>query len=57
MWGDVRQVLAVSGAVIFFGLNGLLWTVRPPAVLWLVLSVLLGASFFGGMLWYVTRER
>jgi hypothetical protein len=57
LWGDVRYVLAASGAAIFFGLNGVLWIVRPPGGVWLALSALLGVAFFGGMLWYVTRER
>ena len=37
---------ALAGAIIWLGLNGLLWYTRPSDLLWLRLSIL-GAIFFG----------
>jgi hypothetical protein len=43
-------------AIVWFVLIGPLWYVRPPDLVWLLASVVLGICFFAGFLWYVTRE-
>jgi hypothetical protein len=52
----VRNVLGATAIGIWFCLNGLLWYARPPDRLWLLGSLVLGVIFFGGFLWYVSRE-
>ena len=37
---------ALAGAIIWLGLNGLLWYMRPSDLLWLLGSSILGAIFF-----------
>jgi hypothetical protein len=37
---------ALAGTIIWLGLNGLLWYVRPSGLLWLLGSSILGAIFF-----------
>ena len=41
------HVTALAGAIIWLGLNGLLWYTRPSDLLWLLGSSILGAIFFG----------
>lgn len=49
-------MLAVISTIVWFVLVGLLWYARPPDLVWLFASAVLGICFFGGFLWYVTRE-
>jgi len=49
----VRTILAALAVFGWFALNGLLWFVRPPDVLWLTGSAILGVLFFGGFLWFL----
>jgi hypothetical protein len=44
---------ALIGAVIWFGLIGLLWYAKPSNSLWLAGSALLGMIFFAGFFWYL----
>ena len=45
------HVTALAGAIIWLGLNGLLWYTRPSDLLSLLGSSILGAIFFrGGMI-------
>jgi hypothetical protein len=41
-------VTALAGAIIWLGLNGLLWDMRPSDLLMLLGSALLDAIFFAG---------
>ena len=52
---SATSALAAVGALLWFGLNGLLWYARPPDLLWLLGSGLLGVAFFAAFQWYVTR--
>lgn len=45
--------IAIIAAVIWFGLNGLLWFAKPGDLLWLLGSGILGALFFAGFFWYL----
>lgn len=47
------HVTALAGAIIWLGLNGLLWYMRPSDLLWLLGSALLGAIFFAGFFAYL----
>jgi hypothetical protein len=47
------HALAIIGVVIWFGLNGLLWYMRPSDLLWLLGSAVLGAIFFAGFFVYL----
>jgi hypothetical protein len=49
----MRTILTAVATAAWFACNGLLWFVRPPDVLWLLGSVLLGVLFFAGFLWYL----
>jgi hypothetical protein len=40
------HVAAIIGAIIWFGLNGLLWYLRPTGNIWLLGSAILGVIFF-----------
>jgi hypothetical protein len=40
------HVAAIIGAIIWFGLNGLLWYLRPTDNIWLLGSAILGVIFF-----------
>jgi hypothetical protein len=42
----VIHTVALIGAVIWFGLNGLLWYTKPSDLLWLFGSATLGVIFF-----------
>ena len=43
---DFRDGVAIVGAIMWFGLNGLLWYTRPSDLLWLLGSAVLGTIFF-----------
>ena len=45
--------LAIIAAVVWFGLNGLLWYVKPTDSLWLLGSAILGVFFFAGFFVYL----
>jgi hypothetical protein len=45
--------LAIIAAVVWFGLNGLLWYVKPTDNLWLLGSAILGVFFFAGFFVYL----
>ena len=45
--------LAIIAAVVWFGLNGMLWYVKPTDNLWLLGSVILGVFFFVGFFIYL----
>jgi hypothetical protein len=47
------HVAALAGAIIWFGLNGLLWYMRPSDLLWLLGSAILGVIFFAGFFVYL----
>jgi hypothetical protein len=47
------HVAALAGAIIWLGLNGLLWFARPSDLLWLLGSAILGAIFFAGFFVYL----
>ena len=47
------HVTALAGAIIWLGLNGLLWYTRPSDLLWLLGSSILGAFFFGAFFVYL----
>jgi hypothetical protein len=49
------HAIAIAAAVLWFGLNGLLWYAKPPEVLWLLGSTALGIVFFAGSFWYLAR--
>jgi hypothetical protein len=51
------HAVAFVGAGVWFLLIALLWYAKPGDVLWLAGSLILGAVFFTGMFWYVTRPR
>lgn len=45
--------LAIIAAMVWFGLNGLLWYVKPTDNLWLLGSAILGVFFFAGFFVYL----
>jgi hypothetical protein len=47
------HVAALAGGIIWLGLNGLLWYMRPSDLLWLLGSAILGAIFFAGFFVYL----
>ena len=47
------HVTALAGAIIWLGLNGLLWYTRPSDLLWLLGSAILGVIFFAGFFVYL----
>ena len=47
----------VVATVAWFALVGLLWYARPGDLLWFWASVALGALWFTGFFWYVTRPK
>jgi quinol-cytochrome oxidoreductase complex cytochrome b subunit len=47
------HAVAMLGAVIWFGLNGLLWYAKPSELVWLAGSAILGLIFFAGFFWYL----
>ncbi len=51
----MRAILALA-VLVWFALSGLLWFMRPPDVLWLLGSAILGVLFFGGFLWYLVAK-
>jgi hypothetical protein len=52
----VRHLVAIIAALAWFALNGLLWFVRPPDLLWLFGSLALASAGFAAFFWYVMRE-
>jgi len=50
------HLLMIVGTIVWFVLVGLLWYARPAEAVWLVGSLVLGAVYFAGFLWYVTRS-
>ena len=54
--GDVMQLVAILGVVVWFALNAALWYVRPGELIWLLASASLGIIFFAGFLWYLARS-
>ena len=46
--GVMLHVFAILFALVWFGLNGLLWYAKPSDLVWLVGSVILGVIFFAG---------
>ena len=50
------HAIAVAGTIIWFALVALLWAARPNELIWFGGSVLLGAFYFTGFFWYVTRR-
>lgn len=51
------NVLAVAGTLVWFLLVALLWYARPGELMWFAGSMVLGAIYFSGFFWYVTRRR
>jgi hypothetical protein len=47
------HVAALAGAIIWLGLNGLLWYMRPSDLSWLLGSSILGVIFFGAFFVYL----
>jgi hypothetical protein len=47
------HALAMLDAVIWFGLNGLLWYAKPSDFVWLAGSAILGLIFFAGFFGYL----
>jgi quinol-cytochrome oxidoreductase complex cytochrome b subunit len=47
------HAVAIIAAVIWFGLNGLLWYAKPSDLLWLLGSAILGVLFFVGFYLYL----
>ena len=52
----MRTVLATLAVFVWFALNGLLWSLRPPDLLWLLGSAVLGGVFFLGFWWYLAAQ-
>ena len=50
------HLLMIVATIVWFVLVGLLWYARPGDVMWLAGSLVLGAVYFAGFLWYVTRS-
>jgi hypothetical protein len=48
-------VPAVVGTLLWLLLVGALWYVRPPDLVWLLGSVVLGVCYFSAFMWYVGR--
>ena len=48
-------MLAVVGTVLWLLLVGALWYARPPDLIWLLGSVVLGVCYFSALMWYVSR--
>ena len=52
------HAVAFLGAIVWFGLNGLLWYAKPSDLVWLAGSALLGVIFFSGFFLYLAlRDR
>jgi hypothetical protein len=51
------RTLAVTVTLLWFALVALLWMARPHELVWLGGSLVLGAIYFTGFFWYVTRRR
>jgi quinol-cytochrome oxidoreductase complex cytochrome b subunit len=49
----MMHVSGLAAAVLWFGLNGLLWYAKPPELLWLLGSAVLGLAYFAGFFWYL----
>jgi hypothetical protein len=49
----IIRAVAITGVVVWFGLNGLLWYIRPSDLLWLVGSAALGVIFFTAFFVYL----
>jgi hypothetical protein len=47
------HAVALLGAIIWFGLNGLLWYAKPSDLVWLAGSALLGVVFFSAFFLYL----
>jgi hypothetical protein len=47
------HAVALLGAIVWFGLNGLLWYAKPSDFVWLAGSAILGVIFFGGFFLYL----
>jgi hypothetical protein len=47
------HVVAILGAITWFGLNGLLWYAKPSELVWLAGSAILGVIFFSGFFVYL----
>jgi hypothetical protein len=54
--GVMLHVFAILFALVWFGLNGLLWYAKPSDLVWLVGSVILGVIFFAGFFAYLALE-
>ena len=51
------HVLMVIGTILWFVLVGLLWSLRPGDIVWFAGSMILGAVYFAGFFYYVTRSQ
>ncbi len=51
------HAIAVAGTMAWFALVALLWYARPGELIWFGGSMLLGAFYFTGFFWYVTRRQ
>jgi hypothetical protein len=47
------HAVAMLGAIVWFGLNGLLWYAKPSDLLWVAGSAILGVIFFTGFFVYL----
>jgi len=47
------HALGIIGAIVWLGLNGLLWYAKPSDFFWLAGSAILGVAFFAGFFWYL----
>jgi hypothetical protein len=51
------HAVALLGAIVWFGLNGLLWYAKPSDFVWLAGSAILGVIFFSGFFLYLALCR
>jgi hypothetical protein len=47
------HAVGIIGAIVWFGLNGLLGYAKPSDFVWLAGSAILGVSFFARFFWYL----
>ncbi len=55
-WPEMRDVLALVAAAIWFALNIGLWVMRLPDLVQFAYSLLLGIVFFAGFFLYLGRK-
>jgi uncharacterized membrane protein len=50
------HAVALLGALVWFGLSGLLWYAKPSDLVWLAGSAILGVIFFAGFFLYLAHS-